>query len=1483
MKKITKTLTAIQIGTALSPLLALTQAQADQLDDVQTKADNAGVSLTVEDEPSERVASKLDAEQKNQLAEERLRTTLSKVSGELDQYISTRDAVTKENEALKLQYQKDVQVEEQRVQKAQDAVASQNDEAQAQYEAEKAKVEKENAEAQARYEAEKARVEKENAEKLAQYETEKARVEKENAEKLAQYEAEKAKVEKENADKLAQYEADKAKVEKENADKLAQYEAEKAKVLTLRDQLTKDYETKKAQVEAENAQLSQSAKDNDKTYQDALKAYETQLATLKQEYETKLAEYNAQLAQITKFNQDVDASNAKAKADYEAKKAQIEAANKTALKNYQEALAVYEQGTTVTKEKVLDMDLKAPEGVTVNPKQVIEKDLTGSSNLEADLKAAEDEFKQAEARVKAQLDAATKLIANPVDTTTAGFMDEQTAKIRKLVDTQNEAGQHANIRYVIKPKQVTGATKESLQKTYDKIVAQLEAEKLTATKQEVPAYEETPAYSYYQVESKDPFLSAWASLITNGKRTPFEAAGEAAQQGRTLEMVPLDITKVDGYDAALGAFVAGGKDMTDAIKTWKSNSMNELTKQLRALSSENGKVTALTPGSDAYNKALETYNQQVSTLEQDVARYNDERKKSLDTIVQTDIKRKVAQDNDAMVNKHHLAFHTSSDKVRFLDMPPVKTSTDAYVQGFDIYNPNLHETENNQPKTMTLGNGNANVRYTAVRIPKGESVTVRYRLNDGTPYLSSTQRDTDSRFVLASLYNKQDQFTKQDAQDMTQIEYTITNDGSVNEGGDLVVFVVNDILQPFYYGVSTQAHDIGTHNFTAIGDHGKLVQAIQKMRFLNEAGDALMPVLPHLQYQYTNKKDPNTLSVDFNDTLEKGTLPLFTTAPVNEYVAPSVTPGDNHFDGPQGTIMGDGLKPVQDVPNLETNWKDTRSWMAQQTGWNQDTFTLTRSSYNKPQLDAAIDPHHRYHMTYAETGKMFLSTSKEFTKPTKPTFGVTYKTPQLTGELVQTIELPVVRADLSQLPPITPVKMVIKYKEVKRGEKPTPPLVAELPKAPEMKEHQPLPVKPEPLPSPKKPTKPAVDGTPKPLPKEPELPTVPQKPVEKPLPGKPNLSEVPNKPVTPELPVKPEMKVVPKAPEPKPTPKAPEKNTRVIEKKVIEKPQPKELPKKPEFRIVREHYVYQPKTIWETVDGKVLRNWEDGEKPKDGFDGYEYVRTDKDKDGNIHHIYKPVEKPHEQPKVKTIWETVDGKVLRNWEDGEKQKDGFDGYEYVRTDKDKDGNIHHIYKPVKKVTTIWVTVDGKVLRARKDGTLPKDHFDGYEYVRTDVDKDGNTTHVFKPVKKVTTIWVTVDGKVLRERTDGTLPNDHFDGYEFVETRVDEDGNTTHIFKPIVKTIKTIWQTVNKTITLREWQDGEQPKDTFDGYEYVRTEIDEDGNIHHLYKPVVKEPDVQPQTSKELPKTGDAGMISTVFGGFFAGTGLFGFKRKKNHKK
>ena len=412
----------------------------------------------------------------------------------------------------------------------------------------------------------------------------------------------------------------------------------------------------------------------------------------------------------------------------------------------------------------------------------------------------------------------------------------------------------------------------------------------------------------------------------------------------------------------------------------------------------------------------------------------------------------------------------------------------------------------------------------------------------------------------------------------------------------------------------------------------------------------------------------------------------------------------------------------------------------------------------------------------------------------------------------------------------------------------------------------------------------------------------------------------------------PELVDEPKPPTPKSLNPIPKETPKTVELK--------KDPNKPELRLQSVEYVYTIKTIWETVDGHVLRPWKDGEQPKDNFNGYEYVRTVKDKDGNIHHIYKPIPKKN----VTTIWVTEDGKVLRPRENGEQPKDNFDGYEYVRTEKDKDGNTTHIYRPIPKkiVTTIWVTEDGSVLRPRENGEKPKDNFNGYEYVRTEKDKDGNTTHIYRPIpkKNVTTIWVTEDGKVLRPRENGEKPKDNFDGYEYVRTEKDKDGNTTHINRPIPKkTITTIWVTENGSVlrprengeqpkadfdgytyvrtekdkdgnirhiykpipkkfvttiwvtedgqVLRPRENGEQPKADFDGYEYVRTEKDKDGNIKHIYKPiskptpVPKQPKETPQ-AKELPKTGDVSSLGWI-GSIVSGLGLVGLRGKKRTSK
>ena len=326
-------------------------------------------------------------------------------------------------------------------------------------------------------------------------------------------------------------------------------------------------------------------------------------------------------------------------------------------------------------------------------------------------------------------------------------------------------------------------------------------------------------------------------------------------------------------------------------------------------------------------------------------------------------------------------------------------------------------------------------------------------------------------------------------------------------------------------------------------------------------------------------------------------------------------------------------------------------------------------------------------------------------------------------------------------------------------------------------------------------------------------------------------------------------------------------------------------------------HIYKPvkkvTTIWVTEKGDVLKPRTDGEQPKENFDGYEFVRTDKDKDGNTTHIYRPIEKPVEKPvkKVTTIWVTEKGEVLKPRTDGEQPKENFDGYEFVRTNKDQDGNTTHVYrkvekpveKPVKKVTTIWVTEKGEVLKPRTDGEQPKENFDGYEFVRTDKDHDGNTTHIYrkvekpveKPVKKVYTSWVTETGEVLKPRTEGELPKENFDGYEFVRTDKDKDGNTNHIYRKVEKPVKkvyTSWVTETGEV-LKPRTEGELPKENFDGYEFVRTDKDTDGNITHIYKKVESKPVEKPQvtpkpqkveTPKELPKTGDAstslGLIS-----------------------
>ena len=133
-------------------------------------------------------------------------------------------------------------------------------------------------------------------------------------------------------------------------------------------------------------------------------------------------------------------------------------------------------------------------------------------------------------------------------------------------------------------------------------------------------------------------------------------------------------------------------------------------------------------------------------------------------------------------------------------------------------------------------------------------------------------------------------------------------------------------------------------------------------------------------------------------------------------------------------------------------------------------------------------------------------------------------------------------------------------------------------------------------------------------------------------------------------------------------------------------------------------YIYEKTksltTRWANVD-KPEENLKDpfsGDKTQEAgnISGWTFVRTDTDKDGNVVHLFKKAETPAtpEVKKVKTEWleevttkdkegkETKELKAIPGKDPvvAETTKDAgtISGFKFVRTDKDKDGNVKHIF-------------------------------------------------------------------------------------------------------------------------------------------------------------------------------------------------------------
>ena len=273
-----------------------------------------------------------------------------------------------------------------------------------------------------------------------------------------------------------------------------------------------------------------------------------------------------------------------------------------------------------------------------------------------------------------------------------------------------------------------------------------------------------------------------------------------------------------------------------------------------------------------------------------------------------------------------------------------------------------------------------------------------------------------------------------------------------------------------------------------------------------------------------------------------------------------------------------------------------------------------------------------------------------------------------------------------------------------------------------------------------------------------------------------------------------------------------------------------------------------PSVVTKFVDenGNPLAMEEKGKKDKKDIPAYEFVRTYTDKYGNIVHVYKFKQTPN--PTVETRYVDTEGNQILADKAGTHDPSTIEGYQFVKTEKDEKGNTVHIYKkiaPVPKVETRYVDENGNQLLPPKEGTQNQVNIDGYDYVSTNKDNNGNTIHVYKkkPTQDVETRYVDTEGNQILADKAGTHDPSTIEGYQLVRTEKDEKGNTRHIYQKLAPTVKVETRYVDENGNqLLLPKEGTQNQVNIEGYDYVSTSKDNNGNTIHVYKKKVLTPDV-----------------------------------------
>lgn len=152
--------------------------------------------------------------------------------------------------------------------------------------------------------------------------------------------------------------------------------------------------------------------------------------------------------------------------------------------------------------------------------------------------------------------------------------------------------------------------------------------------------------------------------------------------------------------------------------------------------------------------------------------------------------------------------------------------------------------------------------------------------------------------------------------------------------------------------------------------------------------------------------------------------------------------------------------------------------------------------------------------------------------------------------------------------------------------------------------------------------------------------------------------------------------------------------------------------------------------------------------------------------------------------------------------------------------------------VKQVNTRWIDISGKELKTpvTDTSTKPAGDIDKYSFVESRTDDDGNVTHVFR---QYTTKWVDDSGKELKDMVTDKDTKEHgtIQDYAYVNSETDTNGNVTHIFRQYT----TKWvDEDNKELKTPVTTDSVKEHGDIPEYAYVTTNTDEKGNVTHVFR-------------------------------------------------